>query len=528
MKFSLHSIRYNQSISKLHDWSLIKVTGDDREGFFQGQITSDLNSLKLGSAQISARLNRQGKVQSFFFIAKLESCLYLITPKELTASIINDFSKFIIMEDVELIEDVREVWLELNPQIISELTIDSEKIDLNFYGIPARIHFQDISALVRTNEDELERVRILNGWPKWKIDLDENQFINESLLGEIAISYSKGCFLGQETAAKIQNNRGSHFYPMLLELSDSANFDFTKGESLLAPEEGESSVVAKIYYQVENFIWVKVARDYRVDGKVLEFYFQDKKYSGTLKALPYYSASTNEDVAKELFHQGVIEFQKGNSSIALETFERSILFDKNLADAYESIGVILGREEKYAKAIEWMDKLLLVNANSVMAHTNKSLYLMKLGKIEEAEAEKSLATVKSFAHFGEEAKVKKALAEEARKKEEEMQKREKMFLQVLEIDAEDVIALYGLGDINYFRKNFETASEYLEKVISFDPKYSVGYLLLGKCYEALLKKDQAIKIYEVGIKVASKAGEMKPANEMQARLNQIVVGAGLI
>ncbi len=528
MKFSLESIRYNQSILRLLSWSLIKVTGADRESFFHGQVTSDLKSLPLKHAQISARLNRQGKVQSFFFIAKMEGCLYLICPRVLESSITNDFSKYIIMEDVELVLDTREVWLVLNPQIKDSAEVESEKIELNFYGIPARIQFQDNPTIARTNEEEVERVRILNGWPKWSEDLDDSQFINESALGEMAISYSKGCFLGQETAAKIENNRGAHYFPMLIELTDKSSFSFTRGETLSVVEGQENKTMAKLYYQVENLLWIKVAREFRVEGKIVDFIFQGKKYRGTLKTLPFYKANSTLEVAKELFHHAVEAFQNGNSDVALEAFKRSIAFDKNLADAYESIGVILGREEKYSEAIEWMDKLLTVNSSSVMAHTNKSLYLMKLGKIEEAEAEKSLATVKSFAHFGEEAKIKKALEEEARKKEEEMHKREKMFLQVLEIDSEDVIALYGLADINYYRKNFESACSFLEKVISLDPKYSVAYLLLGKCFEALLKKDHAIKIYESGIVVASRAGEMKPANEMQARLNQIVMSTSLI
>jgi tetratricopeptide (TPR) repeat protein len=46
---------------------------------------------------------------------------------------------------------------------------------------------------------------------------------------------------------------------------------------------------------------------------------------------------------------------------------------------------MLGRIERFEEAITWMDKLLSVNPQSVMAHTNKSLFLMKLGKIEEAE-----------------------------------------------------------------------------------------------------------------------------------------------
>lgn len=164
MKFSLESIRYNQSILRLLSWSLIKVTGADRESFFHGQVTSDLKSLPLKHAQISARLNRQGKVQSFFFIAKMEGCLYLICPRVLESSITNDFSKYIIMEDVELVLDTREVWLVLNPQIKDSAEVESEKIELNFYGIPARIQFQDNPTIARTNEEEVERVRILNGW----------------------------------------------------------------------------------------------------------------------------------------------------------------------------------------------------------------------------------------------------------------------------------------------------------------------------------------------------------------------------
>jgi tetratricopeptide (TPR) repeat protein len=202
-------------------------------------------------------------------------------------------------------------------------------------------------------------------------------------------------------------------------------------------------------------------------------------------------------------------------------------FDSSLADAYESLGVMLGREEKFQEAIEWMDKLLIVNPQSVLAHTNKSLYLMRLGKIEEAEAEKSLATVKSFAVFGQEAKVKKQLAEELKKKEEEVLRREKMFLQVLEIDEEDTIALYGMSDIFFQRKDFQSAINNLEKVIAVDPKYSTAYLLLGKAYEAKGDVEKARSVYQAGIVLASKRGDMMPANEMQSRLNQLVVSPSL-
>ena len=152
---------------------------------------------------------------------------------------------------------------------------------------------------------------------------------------------------------------------------------------------------------------------------------------------------------------------------------------------------------------------------------------MKMGKIEEAEAEKALATVKSFSMFGEEAKLKKAIEEEKKKKEADILRREGMFKQVLKIDADDTVALYGMGDIAFYRENFKEAVSYLEKVVSLEEKYSAAYLLLGKSLEASGNLERAMQVYKKGIDVASKRGDMMPANEMQSRLNQLVVASRL-
>ena len=103
-----------------------------------------------------------------------------------------------------------------------------------------------------------------------------------------------------------------------------------------------------------------------------------------------------------------------------------------------------------------------------------------------------------------------------------------MFLQVIEIDHEDTIALYGMADIFFKRKDFKSAISNLEKVIEIDPNYSTAYLLLGKAYEVESLLEKAKSIYKAGIIVASKRGDMMPANEMQSRLNQLVMGPSLI
>jgi folate-binding protein YgfZ len=523
---SISSIRFNSSQMHLQDYSLIKVTGADRESFFQGQVTNDLSLLGINQGQLTARLNRQGKLQSFFFIAKLEDCLFLLCPKILVETIKTDFEKFIIMDDVVLENIDINLWIVFNHFLEDTQTI-GQFFDFNFFGMNARLTLERNPTIKETDKNELEEIRVLNGRPNWGVDVDETQFINDSYLNEIAISYKKGCFLGQETAAKIENNRGAAYYPVLLKLDSPIDLaQFLKADFQISLLEGERKA-GTLLYQIKDMLQVLLFRDFRVVGCELELILGTQKIKVTVMDLPFYKSFSKKDIALELYHQGVDNFQANHLGAAQECLKKALSFDSSLADAYESLGVMLGREEKFQEAIEWMDKLLIVNPQSVMAHTNKSLYLMRLGKIEEAEAEKSLATVKSFAVFGQEAKVKKQLAEELKKKEEEVLRREKMFLQVLEIDEEDTIALYGMSDIFFQRKDFQSAINNLEKVIAVDPKYSTAYLLLGKAYEAKGDVEKARSVYQAGIVLASKRGDMMPANEMQSRLNQLVVSPSL-
>ena len=146
---------------------------------------------------------------------------------------------------------------------------------------------------------------------------------------------------------------------------------------------------------------------------------------------------------------------------------------------------------------------------------------MKLGKIEEAEQEKSLATLKSFQKFGDEAKLKEQLEAEKKAQEDEWAKRESMFRQVLEIDEEDTLANYGLGSIAVEKKNWSEAIMHLEKVLKADPQYSVAYLALGKAYKGIGSKDKATQVWRDGITIAAKKGDLMPANQMQSELQTL-------
>ena len=517
MKANLSSIRFNSTQIELTDHALIEVTGADREAFFQGQVTNDLQALPFKEAQVTARLNRTGKLQSFFTIARLEDKLLILCEKSLVENILTDFNKFIIMDEVELKTLDEKIFVHFNYFLENN---NSYLFSTNFYGISAAIDTKPFANVPHTDEKELEEVRFLNGYPFWMKDVNESMFINDSYLNEIAISYKKGCFLGQETVAKIENNRGAAYFPVLLQLETPLNV--SKSDFFV-----EDKKAGKINYQKDQYLQATLFRDFRIEGKKMTITVDGQNYQVIVRYLPFYKNQTRSEIADELYHDGVDEFQMANTDLAMDFMKRAIAFNPEHSDAYESVGVILGRKEQYQEAIEWMDKLLSVKSSSVMAHTNKSLFLMKMGRIEEAEAEKALATVKTFSMYGEEAKMKKALEAERLKKEEDILRREKMFHQVLDIDADDTVALYGVGDIAFHRENYKEAVANLERVVALDEKYSAAYLLLGKSLEASGNLERAMQVYKKGIDVASKRGDMMPANEMQSRLNQLIMASRL-
>jgi tetratricopeptide (TPR) repeat protein len=200
----------------------------------------------------------------------------------------------------------------------------------------------------------------------------------------------------------------------------------------------------------------------------------------------------------------------------------SILSNPRNPDAYESLGVLFARQEKFQQAIAMMQAWQEIDQENPMVHTNLSLYYMKVGNIHQAEEEKALAVAKQFqvsAKLAEEKNLAEKIANEQRQK---MLQRMEMFQKVLEIDENDDIALNGLAEIYKEQGQIKKAYELYEKVLIINPNLSVAYLNLAEINLAMSDKAKAKSILEQGIKVATHRGEMMPANKMQSLLNQML------
>lgn len=492
----------NKIYSLNNNFACLKVEGPDSFDFLNRQLTNDLKDLHLSQFQMNARLERNGRLQSFFYLLReSENIFYILVQPEMKSLIFNELNKFLITEDVNIEEYENNFMIYLGLGLLNK---DLQGMKGKVYNLPAVISKEEISC-EKMDEITENIFRILTAWPVLGKTVSLDVLVNETMVNELAVSYKKGCFLGQETAAKIHTRRGAAKYPTWLiskaKITDDLNF----------------RIYDSLKIEDDYITLADLPRELRVQDKKLELNNHEVK----VKMFSPLDLDNYTQLAKNIYHEAISVFHKKNDEEALDKIDLAILLDPKNPDLYEVKGAILGQMNLFEKAISVMDELLGVDENSVMAHTNKSLFLMKIGKIPEAEEEKALATVASFAQFGAIAKQKKEIEEKVQKEKAELERKKTMFRQVLAIDEMDEIANFGLADISFKNDEYETSLTFLEKVLSSKPKYSQALLLKGKVLEKLGRIEEAKTIYSQGIEVASKQGEMMPANEMQSRLNSL-------
>jgi tetratricopeptide (TPR) repeat protein len=513
---SLDHLRFEGGFVQENRWHLLKVTGEDRERFLQGQLTNDLNLLRHHESQITCRLDRTGRLISFFHLAKMSDHLLILVEKKLTAKTIEVLEKFIISEDVEI-----SIW-DMPYQVVLtpfnlEL-IEGEYFKIMLYGESGYVFWGNNLEktkkfpFLNLERRELMDSKILSGYP---LEGELGHLVNESYLNTIGVDYKKGCFLGKETVSKIENFKGASYFPVLLEVENFSGSDLV-GQTFHVDGRKGGEIQQKVELGEQKFYRARLFRNFRVLGKTIELEFKNLLLKAKIYDLPFFKKNDSVGKASELYFRAVDLFHLGDEEGAKDLLNRSIEIDPSCADAYETMGVILGKQGDYLNAITWMDKLLGVDPDSILGHTNKSLYLMKLGRLEEAEEEKAKAMAKEFARL-----AKKDNDQKVNLEQDQLQQREKMFNDVLKLDEKDSIANFGIADIYFKRKNYQKSIKHLRVLLKADSDHARGYLLLGKCYLAMGQKDQAQSILQRGVHMASQKGEMVPANEMQRMLESL-------
>lgn len=186
----------------------LRLTGADRVRFLHGQVSSDVRALKVGQTQYGCVMTAKGKMCADVFIHAEIDALLLDADESLREELAARLERYIIADDVVL-EDVTEQWALFHVVPASEGAAITSRFghageDL-FYPMDRRESFRAGQLLPEWTETEIELIRIAAGVPRWGLDLAPDTIPVEAGLEERAISYTKGCYIGQEVISRIKS-----------------------------------------------------------------------------------------------------------------------------------------------------------------------------------------------------------------------------------------------------------------------------------------------------------------------------------
>lgn len=195
----------------------LRVTGADSFSFLQGQISNDLRGMKPGSAVYGLWLNHKGRVLADSFVVRAgEEDFWLGSYFSSAATLRERLEAYIIADDVS-IEDETGLWEGIT--LLGTSTPPAPAGAVSFAGrrggapslemvFPAkcRAEMETLVAGERALEaGKMERRRIVAGVPSVPSDIGPNDLPHEGGLDAEAVSYTKGCYLGQEVMARLKS-----------------------------------------------------------------------------------------------------------------------------------------------------------------------------------------------------------------------------------------------------------------------------------------------------------------------------------
>jgi folate-binding protein YgfZ len=197
--------------------------GPEAADFLQGQVTNDVEALEPGTGCYAALLTAKGKMLADMRILRGPGWLWLDTEIDALPAVAKMIRTFSIGRDVQpenvtgsrailsLVGPVADEALDVAPPAAEHSFVEGEhglyvRTDL---GVDVICDSADADAarsalgVDRVSNEAVECLRVESGRPRYGTDLDEDTIPEEAGLNERAVSFEKGCYVGQETVARL-------------------------------------------------------------------------------------------------------------------------------------------------------------------------------------------------------------------------------------------------------------------------------------------------------------------------------------
>src|SRR5688572_18991637 len=177
------------------DRRVLAVSGADRASWLQGLLTNDVESLADGESRYAAYLTPQGRMITDMNVVSRDGRLLLDVPALLAANLRQRLDGLIFSEDAQITDE--------SGRVLVWTVIDGQLTNLLGESLPA-----EVKSLPEIDLDTFEVIRIERGEPRFLADMDEDTIPLEAGIEDRAISFTKGCYVGQEVIVRVTTRGG--------------------------------------------------------------------------------------------------------------------------------------------------------------------------------------------------------------------------------------------------------------------------------------------------------------------------------
>ena len=321
------AVRQGVGIVDLSHRGRLHLTGSDRAAYLHRIISNDVEGLSVGEGNYATILTNRGKIIADMNVYVFEDSIGIETNAETTLSLFQELDKYLIADDVT-IEDftgrtgVVGIHGPKSAELLQEIYGFAVADLPEYHSVVNEIDGRRITC-VRANETgevgynlctasesiewlwdtlltkgqtfgaapvgltALNSLRIEAGIPRYGAELDDSVFPGEAEL-EQAISFEKGCYIGQEIVARMKY-RG-HPNRLLRGFEIAGDTPPQSGDRLFEGDKDigwlTSAIVSPTLGKTIGIGYVRMA--FTDEGSQMEIATGDSRLNATVRLLPFY------------------------------------------------------------------------------------------------------------------------------------------------------------------------------------------------------------------------------------------------
>jgi len=246
------------SYHQINNLSWIAIIGQKSQEFLQGQLTCDVNNLTNTQACWGAHCDPKGCVIANFLLLKWQEIYYILLPESMSTIIVETLAKYALFSNVEITITTPQADLTYISTTINhkKLTSALSPLSCKNEGYIAISKDIDLTKILQQDYIELTEenwhTTLINSYISFVTPPTSSKFLPQIIMPSTqnAISFTKGCYVGQEIIARTQHlgKIKRHLQKITLQTCKIPKI----GDHLYTPNQLPAGVVMSISKQKDN------------------------------------------------------------------------------------------------------------------------------------------------------------------------------------------------------------------------------------------------------------------------------------